>query len=95
MNMMDWLTTTIIAEINIALILGLLYVYVKNMIKIKSGFTFGLVLFGILFLLHNILVFYFSITMMPLYADGVSPYMFVFTLFQAFAFGILNWVTWK
>ena len=48
MKMMNWLTTTIIAAINIALILGLLYVYVKNMIKIKSGFTFGLVLFATL-----------------------------------------------
>lgn len=90
---MNWLT--IIASINIILIMGLLYVYVKNMIKIKSGFTFGLVLFGGLFLLHNIVVFYFSITMMSLYADGVSPYMFVFTILQAFAFGILNWITWK
>ena len=92
---MSWITTTIIASINIILILGLLYVYVKNLIEIKSGFTFGLVLFAGLFLLHNVLVFYFSITMMPLYADEVSPYIFVFTILQAFAFVTLNWVTWK
>ena len=93
--MMPWLTTTIIASINMVLILALLYVYVKNLIRIRSGFTFGLVLFAALFLFHNILVFYFSITMMPLYADAVSPYMLVFTILQAFAFAILNWVTWK
>lgn len=92
---MNWLLTTIIASINIALICGLLFVYVKNMMKVKSLFTFGLLLFAILFFLHNLLVLYFSVTMMPLYADGVSPYMFAFTIIQAFAFGILNWVSWK
>ena len=93
--MEEWLLTTIVAAINIALILGLLYVYVKNLVKIKSGFTFGLVFFAGLFLFHNVLVFYFSITMMPLYAESVSSFMLVFTLLQTIAFAILNWVTWK
>ncbi len=93
--MIQWEITSVIAGINIALIFGLLYVYIRNMVKIKSGFTLGLVLFAGLFLLHNILVFYFSITMMPLYSEGVTPFMLGFTILQGVAFGILNWVTWK
>lgn len=92
---MEWLITTVIASINILLIFGLLYVYIKNLIKIRSGFTFGLVLFTALFLFHNVILLYFSATMMPFYADSVSPFMLIFTILQAFAFAILNWVTWK
>lgn len=92
---MDTLFTTVIAGINILLIVSLLVVYLRNAMRIRSGFTYGLLLFIILFLFHNILVFYFSVTMMPLYAEGVAPFMFVFTLLQLIAFAILNWVTLK
>ena len=93
--MAEWLLTTIVAAINIMLIFGLLYVYIKNLVKIKSGFTFGLTFFAVLFLFHNILVFYFSITMMPLYAESVSSFMLIFTLLQTVAFVALNWITWR
>lgn len=91
----EWLITTIVAAINIILILGLMYVYVKNLVKIKSGFTLGMVIFAGLFLFHNILVFHFSITMMPLYAESVSSFVLIFTSLQTIAFLVLNWVTWK
>ncbi len=93
--MVKWQINSIIAGINILLILGLLYVYAGNLKKVRSGFTFGLLMFALLFLFHNILVFYFSITMMPLYAEGVSPFMLAFTGLQAIAFGCLNYITWK
>ena len=91
----SWIITTILSGINILLILGLLYVYVKNLIKIRSGFTIGLVLFVSLFLFQNSVVFYFSITMMPLYTESVRIYMMVFMVLQSLAFSILNWITWK
>ena len=84
-----------IAAMNILLILGLLYVYLRNMMKIRSGFTLGLALFAGLFLVQNIMVLYFGITMMPLYAEGLGGFMLAFTLLQTLAFIIMNWVTWK
>lgn len=93
--MIPWQLTALFAAINVALISALLYVYLRNLIKLRSGFTFGLLLFAALFWLHNAFALYFSITMMPLYAAGVGPYMLIFMALQTVAFGILNYVTWK
>ncbi len=87
--------SSVLAAVNVLLIAGLLYVYGKNFVKIRSGFTFGLVFFALLFLFHNVLVLYFNLTMMSLYAEGVMPYMIAFTSLQAVAFAILNWVSWR
>lgn len=87
--------SVVLAIINVLLILGLIFVYWKNAMKIRSIFTIGLLMFAILFLVHNILYLYFSITMMPYYADSVQGFVFVFNLLQAMAFTILNIITWK
>jgi len=92
--MVSWIVTSIISGINLLLIIGLLSVYVKNLIEIKSWFTIGLVLFGALFFIQNGILFYFSITMMPLYAEGIGTYMLILSILQTAAFAILNWVTW-
>ena len=86
---------TLIAGINSALIIALLIIYAKNLRQTPSGFTVGLALFALLFLCHNLLVLYFSLTMMPLYAPSMTPYLFTFTLLQTAAFATLNWVTWR
>lgn len=84
-----------LSGINILLILSLIYVYVKNYVKIKSMFTVGLLLFAILFLIHNALYLYFSITMMPYYTDNAQVFVFIFNLLQVLAFAILNIITWR
>ncbi len=85
----------IIASINIVLLLGILYIYSKNLLKIKSLFTAGLFIFASLFLIHNLLFVYFAITMMPYYADGLQMYTLVFNGLQMIAFAILNIITWR
>ena len=87
--------STYLTGLNIVLILALLYVYVKNMRKIRSLFTSGLVIFALLFLMQDIVSFYFSVTMMPYYVAGVEPYVFSFTLLQTLAFATLNYITWR
>ena len=89
MDMTTWLT-----GINIALVLALIYVYAKNL-KVKSMFTVGLVLFAVLFLIENIVSFYYHITMMPYYADGLEVYALIMTGLQTLAFGVLNFITWR
>lgn len=87
--------TTILTAINIILIIILLYVYIKNFKKIKSMFTFGLLIFAILFLIQNIISFYFFVTMTPYFVNMVEIYVFLFSLIQTLAFVILNWITLK
>ena len=93
MALMD--ITTVLSGINILLVGFLLYVYVQNYVKMKSGFTMALLLFALLFLVHNVLYLYFALKMMPYYASDLGMFAFIFTLLQTLAFGILSWATWK
>jgi len=85
----------ILAVINVLLILPLLYVYIRNYAKMKSTFTLGLLIFVLLFLVHNLLYLYFAITMMPYYASDAQLFGFIFNLLQGIAFLVLNLITWK
>lgn len=87
--------STILTVINLVLILALVIAYAKNLSKIKSPFTIGLFLFALIFLLQNLLYFYFNITMMPLYTQSAEMFVFVLTILQTIAFTILNLVTWR
>ena len=81
--------------LNLFLIVSLLYVYLKNLVKFKSSFTFGLFIFAFLFLVQNVIALYFLFTMMPYYSQGVEVYAFVFSILQTIAFSILNFITWR
>lgn len=87
--------TEILSAINILLIVVLVYIYFKSYIRMKSGFTLGLLLFSLLFLVHNALYLYFALTMMPYYSQSLGLYGFIFTLLQTLAFASLAWVAWK
>ena len=88
-------TTTILTGISTILLLGLIYVYYKNLRKIKSNFTMGLLIFAILFLIQNIVSLYYFITMMDYYVPEVETHVFIFTLLQTIGFGILLKITWE
>ena len=90
MEITKWLSI-----VNIILILGLVYVYVKSLAKVKSGFTVGLLIFTFLFLVQNAVCLYFAATMMPYYAAGVESYVLVLTGMQTAAFAVMNYITWK
>ena len=87
--------TTVLAGISTLLLLGLLYVYSKNLKTIKSKFTIGLSLFAILFLIQNLVSLYYYITMMKYYAPEVEIHVFIITLLQAIGFAILLKITWE
>lgn len=80
---------------NLFLVVSLSFVYLKNLVKFKSSFTFGLFIFSFLFLIQNAVLLYFFITMMPYYAAGVEVYAFVFSVVQTVAFLVLNFITWR
>ena len=87
--------TTMLTGISTLLLLGLLYVYYKNLKKIKSKFTIGLFIFAILFLLQNLVSLYFYLTMMQYYSPQVEIHVFILTLLQTLGFLVLLKITWE
>lgn len=87
--------TTWITALNILLLLSILWVYSKNLAKVKAPFTMGLALFALLLLVENAVSLYFFVTMMPYFANEVESVVFGLKAIQAVAFAVLNWLTWK
>ena len=87
--------TLILNAVSIFSLIGLLYVYYKNFKNIKSKFTIGLMIFAALFLLQNLVTFYFNITMMKYYTPEFELYECIFTILQTLAFLILLKITWE
>ena len=87
--------TTILTGISTILLILILYVYGKNLIKIKSKFTIVLFAFALLFLIQNLVSLYFFLTMKDYYVPQVEVHVFILTLLQAIAFSILLKITWE
>ncbi|MBI2146819.1 hypothetical protein HYU22_05795 [Candidatus Woesearchaeota archaeon] len=81
--------------ISIMALLGLVYVYYKNLKKIKSKFTIGLLVFAILFLVQNVISLYFYVTRMEYYVPEVELHMFFLSLLQTLGFLVLLKITWE
>jgi hypothetical protein len=76
-------------------LLGLMYVYYRNLRQVKSKFTIGLMIFAALFLLQNIVSLYFYFTMMEYYVPAVEMHVFILTLLQAIGFLVMLKITWE
>ena len=87
--------TTILA-VGAILVLGfLLHIYIKNLRKIKSSFTIGLLVFALLFLIQNLVSLYYFLTMMEYYSPEVEVHVFILTLLQTIGFLVLLKITWE
>ena len=87
--------TAALTGISALLLIGLLYVYYKNLKNIKSKFTIGLFVFALLFLIQNLISLYYYTTMMEYYAPEVEVHVFILTLLQTIGFAILLKITWE
>jgi len=87
--------TTVLTVISTIILIFLLYIYSRNLKRIKSGFTMGLFIFALLFLIQNIVSLYFYVTMMDYYASGVELHAFILTLLQTIGFAVLLKITWE
>ena len=87
--------TTILTALSALILAALLHVYIKNLRKIKSNFTLGLLIFALLFLIQNIVSLYFYLTMMDYYVPAVELHVFIFTLLQTIGFAVLLKLTWE
>ena len=87
--------TTILTALSALMLAALLHVYIKNLKRIKSSFTAGLLIFALLFLIQNIVSLYFYLTMMDYYVPEVELHVFIFTLLQTIGFAVLLKLTWE
>ena len=87
--------TTALTGVSTLLLLGLLYVYFKNLKNIRSKFTIGLSLFALLFLIQSLVSLYYFVTMKNYYAPEVEVHVFILTLLQTIGFAILLKITWE
>lgn len=62
---------------NVILLIVLLTVYAKVYKSTRAAFTFGLMFFAGMLILHNIIAVYAYFAMQPLYAVGLLPYFAV------------------
>lgn len=95
MDSMIMKVTTILTAVSIIALLALLYVYFNSLRKMKSSFTLGLFIFALLFLIQNIVSFYYFATMMDYYAAEVEVHVFILTLLQLGGFLTLLKITWE
>jgi len=64
-----------LALANSAILLGLMYVYSRIAVRTKAAFSFGLLLFAGLLLLHNLLTVFAYVAMAPLFGEDALPYL--------------------
>jgi len=72
--MMD--LAAIFASLNLALLVGLFYVYGRIAWRTRAPFSLGLLAFSVLLLLHNTLTVYSYLTMASFFGESVLPYLF-------------------
>ena len=81
--------------INIFLLAWIFIIQAKNVKLIKSPFPIGLLLFVFIFLIQNLFAFYFYVTMMPLFVDGLDVPVLIITILETIAFGVYLYLTHK
>lgn len=93
---MSWMmqATTLLTGTAVVLLLVLLGMYIKNILVVKSKLLWGLIIFIALFLVQNSVSLYYYLTMMDYYVPAVEPHMFIFSVAQTVAFGIMLWISW-
>jgi len=87
--------TTILTAASVILLFALLFVYFRNLKRVKSKLLIGLIIFSFVFLLQNVFSLYYSLTMMQYYVPEIQVHVFVFSLLQAIAFAVMLWITWE
>lgn len=78
---------------NIAILIALLFLYVRVYRSSKAKFTIGLILFVILLMLHNIIAVYGYFMMEPLYAEALIPYFFAIHIAELAGLSVLLRIT--
>lgn len=86
----------IVIFINIILLLGLSRIYIKSYRDIQLGFTVGLLIFAILFLIKNIIAFGLTLEVVLSNTSSILiDRLFIMSLIELIGFSVLYKVTLK
>lgn len=81
--------------INVVLLSGLISIYVRNFMKIKSNFTIGLLIFAGFLMVQNIVGIYLGIDYLGVMTESFENYVFAVNITETIALIALFWVSWK
>ena len=85
------LGSIVVGVANIVLAGLLLFVYGNTWRGTKAPFTLSLLIFAAAFLVHNLLVVYAYLSMMPIVPEAMNPYLFGIGSFEAVGLGAMVW----
>lgn len=78
--------------VNVLLLLGILFIYLRGFKRVRSGFVVGLILFAVLLLAQNIAAVYFQTQMIGYYTEQVAFFGLVLSVIETIALIILLWL---
>lgn len=81
--------------LNIILLAMLISVYLKNLSKVRSNLTMGLLIFAGFLLVQNLLALYLGAGGAGYMCGSSENYMFAVSATETIALLALFWVTWK
>ena len=85
----------VLAGASIAVLIGLLYIYVGNYRRLRSPFSAGLIVFAALFLVENLAAMYFYVAMSEWAGAGVAVPMLALNAAELVGFATLLYVSWR
>lgn len=94
MGALMWINVAL-AAVNALMALALGGVYARNHRRIRSPMTLGLSLFAAFFVLHNLLVAYHFLAMMPEFLAVKEAWLLVEGLMQTGGLAALLYATWR
>ncbi|TMA06914.1 MAG: hypothetical protein E6J93_00545 [Methanobacteriota archaeon] len=90
-----WMIDLVLAGASIAVLIGLLYIYVGNYRGLRSPFSAGLIVFAALFLVENLAAMYFYVAMSEWAGAGVAVPMLALNAAELVGFATLLYVSWR
>lgn len=81
--------------VNIILLALLIFVYIRNLTRIKLNFAIGLLVFAAFLLLQNILGIYFGMGAIESMSGPLENYVFAINITETIALLALFWISWK
>ena len=90
-----WMIDLVLAAGSIALLIGLLYIYIGNYRGLRSPFSAGLIVFAALFIVENLAAMYFYMAMSDWAGSGVAIPMLALNAAELVGFATLFYVSWR
>ncbi len=86
--------SAVVSAANVAILIALIILYGRTYGSSRAQFTLGLIFFASLLLVQNAIGIYSYVTMAPLFAEALLPYMLAINIAELAGLSVLLRVTW-